>query len=65
MSTQRFTQLLHPDHKYLNEFILIVLVIVGSSLIALIPLIDSSNLIDTKRDSFIIPMEAEFWNSLG
>ena len=65
MSTQRLTQILHPNHQHLNQITVVVLVVIGSLIMGLIPLIAGSGSIDTQGDNLIIPTEAELWSSLG
>ena len=65
MSTQRLTQIIHPNHKHLNQITVVVLVVIGSLIMGLIPLIAGSGSIDTQGDNLIIPTEAELWSSLG
>lgn len=61
MSTQRLTQLLHPNHKHLSQLTIVALVFVGSLLMGLVPLIYGVGLTDTQAENFIIPTEAELW----
>lgn len=65
MNTQQQRQLLHPNHKYLNQLTLVILVVVGSLLMGLVPLIYGLSLTDTQEANFIIPTEAELWGFLG
>ena len=65
MSTQRLTQLLHPNQKRLNQLSLVVLVVIGSLLMGLVPLVYGLGSTDTQGDNFIIPTEAELWSPLG
>ncbi|MBE9045700.1 hypothetical protein IQ255_15010 [Pleurocapsales cyanobacterium LEGE 10410] len=61
MSTQRLTQLLHPDHEHLNQFNLVVLVVVSSLLMGLVPFIYGLSSTDARGNNLIIPTEAELW----
>ena len=65
MSTQQQKQLLYPGHKHLSQFTLVLLVVVGSLLMGLMPLIYGFALTDTSGSNFVIPAEAELWSSLG
>ncbi|MDJ0647238.1 MAG: hypothetical protein QNJ60_00895 [Xenococcaceae cyanobacterium MO_188.B19] len=64
MSTQRLTQLLHPNRKHLNELTLVLLVLIASVLMGSIPLIYGSGSLDSQKDNWIIPTEAELWHPL-
>ena len=65
MSIQQQRQLLYPEHKHLSQFTLVLLVVVGSLLMGLMPLIYGFALTDTSGSNFVIPAEAELWSSLG
>lgn len=65
MSTQRLTQLLHPNHKHLSQLTIVGLVFVGSLLMGLVPLIYGLDSTDTQSNALIIPTEAELWKSVG
>ncbi|MDJ0571577.1 MAG: hypothetical protein QNJ53_21360 [Pleurocapsa sp. MO_192.B19] len=65
MSTQRLTQLLHPNHKQLSQLTLVALVFIGSLLMGLVPLISGLDSTDTQENNFIIPTAAELWKPVG
>lgn len=65
MSTQQQMQLLHPNHKHSRQLRSVFLVVVGSLLVGLIPLISGLGLAGNQREDFIIPTEAEFWMPLA
>ncbi len=65
MSTQRLTQLLHPNHKHLSQLTSVALVVVSSLLMGLVPLISGFYLTDTQGENFIIPTAAELWKPVG
>ena len=63
MSTQK--QLLYPNHKHFNQLTVVFLVVIGFLLIGLVPFIYGSSVTDASENHFVIPTEAELWNSLG
>ncbi|MGB5631594.1 MAG: hypothetical protein WBM44_10635 [Waterburya sp.] len=65
MSTRRLTQLLHQNHKHLDQFTLVVLVVISSLLMGLVPIIYDLSSTDAQGNNFIVPTEAELWKPVG
>lgn len=61
MSSQR--QLLYPNHKHFHQLTLVFLVVIGSLLMGLVPLIYGFSVPDASENNFVIPSEATLWNS--
>ncbi len=63
MSIQR--QLLYPNHKHFSQLTLVLLVVIGSLLMGLVPLIYSFSVTDSSEANLVIPAEAELWSPLS
>ena len=65
MSTRQLMQLFHPNHRHSHQFALVILVVIGSLLMGLVPLISGLGLADTPGENWIIPTDAELWMPLA
>ncbi|MDJ0590660.1 MAG: hypothetical protein QNJ72_11780 [Pleurocapsa sp. MO_226.B13] len=65
MNTPQHRQLIHPNHEHLTQLTLVFLVVFGSLIMGLVPLVFGLALTDAHEDNFMLPTEAELWKPLG